>query len=230
MSGFEYPDLPKRMEEVKRAVAWASGIDVFWRDQDDGGVVRKGKPWVELRPRTFREIGIPDKRQEDLETAETEGTLENPRQEVQVSWKEIDFEARFRSRSQEHRMTGWYAAVRAQSKLRSTYAKDTFFKPYELGLATVGDVLNMPEVKLVADRTEDLAVLEFTFNATLCEVDEAALGTWIDRCLVTSDLSPLDSSLQLNNEVMGWADAVHAVDNDGNFEVDEHGNFILEAP
>jgi hypothetical protein len=211
MSGFEYPDLPKRMEAVKKAIAWAAGIDAVWRDQDDGGVVRKGKPWVELRPRTFREIGIPDKRQEDLETAETEGTLENPRQEVQVFWKEIDFEARFRSRSQKHKMTGWYAA------------------PYELGLATVGDVLNMPEVKLVADRTEDLAVLEFTFNATLCEVDEAALGTWIDRCLVTSDLSPLDDSLQLDDEVMGWADAVHVVDADGNYVVDEHGNFVTQG-
>jgi hypothetical protein len=218
------------MEAVKKAIAWAADIHAVWRDQDDGGVVRKAnKPWVELRPRTFREVGIPDKRQEDLETPENEGTLENPRQEVQVFWKEIDFEARFRSRSQKHKMTGWYAAVRAQSKLRSTYVKDTFLKPFDLGLATVGDVLNMPEVKLVADRTEDLAVLEFTLNATLCEVDESALGTWIDRCLVTSNLIPLDDSLQLNDEVMGWADAVHVVDDDGNYVVDEYGNFVIEG-
>lgn len=233
MSGFEYPDLPKRLDALKEAIEWASEVKVVWMDQDDGGRVKEpNKAWIELRPRRFRETAPPGIRHEDLETAETEGTLTNPRQEVTISYKEIDFEARARSRRQDHPLTGWYAAVRLQSRITKSYALGKWYKPNNLAISNIGEVFNMPRELMYDDRKENLAIFEFSVETILCDKDEADLGTWIDRCEVTSDFkidenTSLDSSLQLDDEVMGWADATHVVDENGDFVIDEFGNYVI---
>ncbi len=230
MSGFEYPDLPKRLDELKEAVAWASGVKTVWIDQNDGGVVRKtNKPWIELRPKRFQSIGTGEIRSTDLETALTEGTLDYPRQELLVDWYEVFFEARCRSRKQEHKVSAWYAGLQFKTRIRSSYALHKWLKPMQFSIVDIGDVMNMPEIKTHDGRVEDAAIIEFSLNTVVCEIDTAGLGTWIDRCLVTSDITPLDDTLQLDDKVMGWADAVYVVDTEGNFVVDEHGNFILEG-
>lgn len=231
--GFEYPDLPKRLDALKEAVAWASGVKVVWMDQDDGGRVKEpNTPWIALRPRRIKETAPPGIRHEDLETAETEGTLTNPRQEITISYKEIDFEARARSRRQDHSMSGWYAATRLQSRITKSYIRNKWYKPYNLAISNVGDVVNMPRDLIYDDRMEDIAIFEFSVETILCDRDESELGTWIDRCLVTSGFNmgdtPLDSSLQLDDEVMGWADGAHVIDEYGNFVVDEFGNYMIE--
>ena len=230
MSGFQHPDLPKRFDELKKAVSWASEINTVWRNQDDGGIVRKAnKAWVELRPTRFMEVGTDEVRHEDLETAATEGTLDSPRQDVLVSWREIFFEARFRSRSQKHKMSGWYAAMRFKTRMKAPYLCQEWLKPMHFSLVGVGDVWDMPEVKIFDDRREDIAIVEFSLNAVLCEADETSVGTWIDRCLVSSDIDGLDDSVELDDEVMGWPDATIVVDNDGTPVVDGNDNLVLEG-
>jgi hypothetical protein len=229
MSGFQYPDLPIRFDELKKAVSWAAEIEAVWIDQDDGGIVREAnKPWIELRPKRFTSVGTDEIRNEDLETPLTEGTLDYPRQEVLVSWQQVFFEARFRSRSQQHKMSGWYAGVRFKTRMKSRYALQKWLKPMLFSVADIGDVLNMPDVKVEDDRVEDVAIIEFSLNTVLCESDESGLGTWIDRCLVSSDLDCYTGP-ELVDEVMGWPDATIVVDSNGTPVVTTNGNLILES-
>jgi hypothetical protein len=230
MSGFAYPDLPKRFDHLKRAVAWAAEINTVWRDQDDGGIVRKAnKPWVELRPRRIASIGVDEIRHQDLETPLTEGTLDWPRQELQVAWKEMFFEMRFRSRSQKHKSSAWYAGTRFQTRFRGTYPLQKWLKPMQFSIVNIGDVVNMPETKPFQDRVEDLAVIEFSLNALLCDADEANVGTWIDRCEVSSDITCLQVDANLDDVVMGWPDGTIVVDSEGTPVVDGNGNLVLEG-
>lgn len=230
---YDYPDLSRRLDAVKDAVAWASGVNAVWIDQNDGGRVRQpNKAWIELRPRRILDAGTQDVRHVDLETPETEGTLEFPRQEVYVLHKEIQFEARARSRSQEHTESGWFALMKTQDRLFQSYAINRWMKPNYMARNKMGDVVNMPRLKVFDNRVEDVAVLEFSINTALCDTDSTNLGTWIDRALVSSNLintdgNPLDESLQLDDEVMGWADATHVVDENGNFVVDGNGRNVV---
>jgi len=231
MSGFVYPDLPKRMDAVREAVQWAAGINAVWRDQDDGGIVRReNRAWIELRPRRIQRVGWDDRRHVDLETPDTEGTLKWPRQELLVSWREIYFEARFRSRTQEHDCAAWYYAARMQTRLQSSYLKEKWLSGNLLAIADIGDVINMPDTLVFQNRREDIAIVEFTLNATLCEEDGASVGSWIDRVLVTSNIkcgdTPIDASLQLNDDVMGWPYGTFVIDKDGKYVVDKHGAFV----
>lgn len=234
MSGNVYPDLSTRLEAIKDAVSWAAGVNTVWRDQNDGGIVRRGNtPWVELRPRRLQKIGQDEIRHIDLETPTTEGTLDWPRQELIVAQREIFFMALFKSRSQEHVSSAWYAAARMQTMLNSTFLREKWLIGNMLSIIGVGDVQNMPETRVFQDRREDIAIIEFSIGATLCEEDAASVGSWIDRVLVTSNIkrgdTPLDSSIQLDDDVMGWADAVHVVDSEGNFAVDSNGVFVTRS-
>lgn len=226
-----YPDLSKRLDAIRDAVAWASKVKVLWIDQTDRVRAREANiPWIELQPRRIEKTNRTDVMHLDLETAGTEGTLEFPRQEVSVSHCTIHLQARGRSRSQRPLESGWYALTRVQNRINTTYPKNKWIRPNNLAFSEMGsEVLNMPTLQINDNRIENNAILEFAYDTVLCEVDAANVGTWIDRVLVSSDIQTMDDSLQLDEEVMGYADSVHVVDEDGNFVVDENGHFITEG-
>lgn len=193
--GFNFPDFPQKFDALRDALIWASGCDIFWINQNDGGIVREeNKVWGELKPLRISSVGVDEKRNEETDDAT------NPRREIICGNRIIQFQLNMRSRNQEHRYTGWYAAEEARTKLRSDFALNRFFKPFDLGIATISDILDVPET--FDDRLEDIAILEINLNTSLNITDAAMVGTWIESIEATSNLIPLGASLQLNDEVM----------------------------
>jgi hypothetical protein len=224
---FEHPDLSKRFDAIREALQWASRVDVVWRDQNDGGRVKEPlKTWAELRPTIIAETGYGDVRSVDLETPLTEGTLQWPRQEVSIAWYNVTFEAMYRSRVQDYTQSGIIAAALAKTKLRQSHVLTKWLRPNISALIDIGDAVNMPETKVFDGRTENIAMLMFSIAMTLCETDATNVGTWIDRCLVSSNLTPMDDSLQLQDEVMGWPDETVVVDSNGTV-VTAHDGLIV---
>ncbi len=192
---FDYPDLSHKFEAFREALEFSSGHEIFWINQNEGGIVREENTvWGELKPLSIASVGIDEKRNEET------GDATNPRQEVICGNRIIRFQLNMRSRDQEHTYTGWYAAEATRTKLRSAFVRDQFLDPYDLSIATVGDVIDVPEV--FDERLEDVAILEFNLNTTLNITDAAMVGTWIEEIEVTSNLIPLDTSLQWNDEVI----------------------------
>lgn len=203
---FEYPDLDQKMDAIKKWLRWCTEIEVVWIDQDDGGRVRESqKVWGELRPRRIVTLGVDETRYEDVDNLA--GDARYPRQDTIIGQRQLMLELRTKSRDQNHRQSAWYAATRAQLRVRYLYGKNKWLAPFDLSLATVADVVNMPEIKIKNDRIEDIANLEFTLNTFLCDKDTAAIGTWIEHVEVSSDLknaggTSLDPSIQLDKELM----------------------------
>lgn len=205
MSRFDFPDLPEQFRAFQEAVAWSSESRIVWFNTTDGGDVREANEvWGELFLRRIRTLGIDETRYCDLSDSE-----EWARQDVVNSVKQLDIRLHMRSRQQnfEDANVGWYKATRTQVRLWYQYVTDTYLKPYQLSLATVGDVIDMPRRADHDDRIEDLAVLDFTLNAVLTDTDEAAVGSWIESLEITSNLKnpggePLSPVLQWDNEVI----------------------------
>jgi hypothetical protein len=203
---FEHPDLDKKMEAVRDWLAWCSESNIIWIDQKDGGNFRKAnRVWGELRPRQITRQGTDEIRYEDVDNQA--GDAEFPRQDVLISWRQIAFELRMRSRDQEHRQSAWYAATRADARSSHRYGRNRWLKPMDLAFADAEAVVNMPTIIEWDDRIEDVANWEFRLNTFLCDRDAAAVGTWIESIEVSSNIrnvvgEPLDASLQLNEESM----------------------------
>lgn len=206
---FEHPDLDMKMDAVRSWLCWCAEVKVAWLDQSDGGRVREANTvWGMLRPRRIVAQGVDEVRYIDVPS-----NVENPRQEMIVGWRAITFDFRTHSRDQNHRQSAWYAATRAQLRARYRYGKDKWLKPFDMSLATIEDVVNMPEVKEWDDRVEDVANMEFTLNTFLCDKDASAVGTWIEQVVMNGDLLGMAGSIQIREAEMGLGDSVYIVEN-----------------
>lgn len=199
---FDYPDFPDKFDAFRKAIEVASGCPVFWKFQSLEGRHREAnRVWGELKPFSILPIGV------DWVKNVDEGTVEYPRVEVVCGYRRVVFQLNFVSRSQEHKMSAWYAAIRAQSRIRYSFINAEFFAPFCMALETVGQVLDVPEGQVWDDRVEDVALLEITMSTTLEDRDAAAVGTWIENAVIASNLKnaggiSLDPSLQWGLELM----------------------------
>jgi hypothetical protein len=213
------PDLDKRMDAIREWATWAAGCKVVWIDQSDRDRIREPREyWGELRPRRISTLGTDEIVHVDLEPTADPGDLplEHPRQDVVYSLKVIEFDLRFKARDQRHLRSAWYAAVKAQTRIKNPYALEKWFKPLCWGVAEVGDVLNMGEIMIHDDRIEGSAIFTFNMSTTISDTDAAAVGTWIEKVEISSKdeqgnpgliqadgVTPLDPSLQFDKEVIG---------------------------
>jgi len=195
-----------RMEAIKAWAKWASGKNVVWRYQSDGGRVREANTvWLDLAPTRIIRIGTDEVCYKDIDNEAGDATY--PMQMVYVGLRKLQFELRAMSRSQEHTMSAWEALTNVHSKAFSRYAIDKYFQPYNMSLAELGDVFNMPLTKIFDMRIEDVALFEFEMNTVLTDEDAHELGTYIETILISSDVqhdggeTSLPDSVQLDNEV-----------------------------
>lgn len=191
---FEYPDLDQKFDALREALEWAAGCKVVWINQKDGGRVREPREvWAELKPRMIQNIGKEIRNEIRVNDAVT------PRQELLIGRRVIAFELRFKSRNQEHKRSAWYAASRAQLRLGSRYIKGTWLQPFNWGLATVGEIVDLEQY--VLDRAEDVANLEFDLNTFVTDKDASAIGTWIEHVEVSSNKLRHTAAIQANGAI-----------------------------
>lgn len=197
---FNYPDVPDKLAQFRSALMWATGCEIVWKNQNDGGRVRESnKVWGELTLLSILGLGVDEIRNEET------GTVSCPRVETLCGHRILNFQLDMRSRSQDHPKSAWYRALRAQTRMRYPYVRTTYLTPFEMSINTVSQILNNSFA--FDNRVEDVAILEFAINTVLNDQDAATVGTWIEHIEVTSDFKNAggvswDSSLQLTDEVM----------------------------
>ncbi len=203
MDRLEFPDLPVQLKSLQECVAWAAGCPVFWQDNSEGMMRKANQVWCELRLRTLAGIGTDEVRYGDA------GDVPWPRTVVQAGLRDMNVQATFRSRQQNFAdaNVAWYAATRAQLRIRGEYPRQKFLKPVQMALLSPGTVLNMPFDRDWQDRAEDSAVLDMMLSIVVSDCDSAAFGSWIEHVKLTSNLKhtaaiSLNSTLQLDDEVI----------------------------
>jgi hypothetical protein len=206
-----FPTWEQKTEALRDAIAWAAkGICGDWRYKKEAfSLPDDNDPWFELAMGRMLEIGVDEIRSEDnIDPTTGNPYSENPRLDSVYSQRQFMIEARFFSRDQEHDTVAWLIADRARSRLRFPYVRERFLKPVGIAIVELLQAIPMPSPRKVIDmRWQSEAVIEMEFFTTLREVDEAAVGTWIETVEVSSVLRnpggvPLDPKLQLDNEVM----------------------------
>lgn len=200
----DHPDMPVQLRSLQAAVEWAAGCEVFWQDTNEGGVIRRaGTVWGELRLRNVAPVGVDER-------SYVESIDPNwPLQEARIGIRQWNVQLTMRSRKQnfDDASVAWYAAVKAQLRLRYDYVRSTWLLPAKLSLISPGTVLNMPSEREFDDRNEDFAVLDMVFSALISDTDEAAVVSWIEKIKLSTKIQnpaeqALDASLQLNDEVI----------------------------
>lgn len=207
---FAFPGVPDKLNNILKWARWATGEAVEWQDQNrNARLGAKHAIWGELRPVRIEVVGEDEIRYEDLEDTDPPpaSPLDFPLQACVSGTRLLVFQFRMFSRSQEHNHAAWHALMLAQTRIKAPYARSAFFRPKELAIVEIGDVINMPVERVFDQRVEDIALFEFTLSTVVNEIDETAIGTWIESIKASSDLNDaggvsLDPSLQLDDEVM----------------------------
>lgn len=206
-----FPTWAQKTEALRKAISWAArGICGDWAYKKEAFTLpENNNPWFDLRMGRMLEVGVDEVRSENnIDPVTGNPNSANPRADVVYSQRQFMIEARFFSFDQEHDTVAWLVADRARSRLRFPVVRDRFLKPAGISIVELLQIFPMPTPREVVDmRWQSEAVLEMDFFTTLCERDDAAVGTWIETVEMSSTLKnpggvPLDPKLQLSNEVM----------------------------
>ena len=199
---YQHPDLPEKFDKLREALEWASGCEVVWLLQDDGGRVREpNEVWGELQIFSMSNLGT-----DDVIYTES-GDPDNPRQDVVVGYRLINFQLRFRSRNNEHANSSWYAASKTQTRLNSPYSRTAFLEPLCMGLASHVSITEVLGGVTFDQRIEGATIVEFSITTAVTDIDAAAIGSWIEAVEVTSRMKDvigddLPASLQWDEELI----------------------------
>lgn len=211
-----FPTWAQKTEALRNAIAWAArGICGDWKYKKEAfSLPDNNNPWFELAMGRMLELGVDEVRSEDnIDPVTGNPDIENPRSDVMYSQRQFMVEARFFSFDQEHDTVAWLIADRMRTRFRFPYVRDRFLKPVGISIVELLQIFPMPGAGLAVPRQvegmrwKSEAVLEMDLFTTLCERDDAAIGTWIETVEMSSTLKNpggvlLDPTLQLNNEVM----------------------------
>jgi len=196
------PDLPEQLTAISELFTWATGADCIYIDTNHGGDVREAnRVWGELRLRSIKPVGTDQLLYTDSDTPEA------PMAVVISGLRLLGIQLTLKSRSQEFTDAAYYAALKAQTKIKYPYAIEKYLKPYQLSLASAAEVINMSDMTIFDDRQEDNSVIEVTFNAVVTDTDAAAYGYYIEQAELSSDYKKLTGVslppvLQVNSEVI----------------------------
>ncbi len=217
------PDWKTKLDTLTRGLEWASGVCGVWKFQDDAfQAPESNDPWFELRMARVFSIGPDETVQCDNVDPVTKLPNEvNPRKEVVIGQREFRCELRAFGRDQDHDVVAWVIADRARTRMGLAYFCDEFLNKTpdpndpaavpsaNMAIVELFDVFPMPPTnKVIMDRWESEAVLEMRLATTVAEDDPAAVGTWIEKVEISSNIlqpdgvTPIDSSLQLDNRLI----------------------------
>ncbi|MDP6424349.1 MAG: hypothetical protein QGG14_06370 [Planctomycetota bacterium] len=216
MSGEIYPTWQQKVDAIKDACEWATGVCGDWKYKSRAfELPDDNDAWFTLAMGRIRELGVDETCYEDngIDRPPNPGDPplaggEFPRSDVMVGQRQMFVELRTFNRDQEQDVVAWVVAERARTRLRMQYARDRWFIPNKVAISELFEVVPMPTPRqVVAGRPQSEAVLEMDFSTVVAESDGAAIGTWIEQVEVSSQLKNpggvlLDPSIQLNEEVM----------------------------
>ena len=185
---FQSPTLPTKFDALKEALEWASGCTLYWQGQNTGRRREAGEVWGEVRLFSMRGIGT-----EELTYTDTEDGSDNPVQVNQIGQRLLTFQLHLRSRSQAHASSAWLAGARAQQRLRAPYSVQTFLKPNQMSIAYIGTVQDTGAQW--DSRIEDLAILEFSINTVLTDIDTENVTTYIEHIEASSGTKDVTGTL-----------------------------------
>lgn len=217
------PDWQTKLATLTRGLEWASGVCGVWKFQADAfQAPQNNDPWFELRLRRVFVIGIDEVLQcDNIDPTTNLPDLVDPRKEVVVGQREFRVEFRVFGRDQDHDAVAWVIADRTRTRMMLPYFRNEFLNKVpvstddaavpsaNMAIVEVFDVMPMPPAeKVVSSRWQSEAILEMRMSTTVAEDDPAAVGTWIEKVEISSNLlqpdgeTPLDPSLQLDKRLI----------------------------
>ena len=221
----------QKLDLLTRGLEWAAGrpgerICGVWKFQADAFEAPKSNdPWFELRMRRVFELGPAEVCQVDnIDSVTNQPDPTNPRKEVVVGRREFRCDMRVFGRDQEHDVVAWVIAERARTRMRLSYFIDEFLNKIppppadpndpvipsaNMSIIELFDVVAMPPTEqVIMDRWQSEAVLEMRMATTVAEDDPSAVGTWIEKVEISSNIlqpdgvTPLPAALQLDNRLI----------------------------
>ncbi len=218
------PTWKTKLDTLTRGLEWASGVCGVWKFQDDAfQAPESNDPWFELRMQRIFAVGGADEvlQCDNIDPATGLPDATNPRKEVVVGQREFRAEFRAFGRDQDHDVVAWVIAERTRTRMGLGYFRDEFLNKQpqvddpaavpsaNMALVELFDVFPMPPTnQVIMDRWQSEAVLEMRLSTTTAEDDAAAVGTWIEKVEISSNLlqpdgtTPLAPTLQLNNRLI----------------------------
>ena len=206
-----------------RGLEWASGVCGVWKFQDEAfQAPESNDPWFELRMARVFSIS-PDETVQCDNIDPVTGLPDpvSPRKEVVIGQREFRAELRAFGRDQDHDVVAWVIAERTRTRMGLAYFRDEFLNKTpdpndpaavpsaNMAIVELFDVFPMPPTnQVIMDRWQSEAVLEMRLATTVAEDDPAAVGTWIEKVEISSNIlqpdgvTPIDSSLQLDNRLI----------------------------
>lgn len=216
------PDWATKMATLTRGLEWASGVQGVWKFQADAfQAPQNNDPWFELRMRRVFAIGKAEGLDVDnIDPATGAIDVTNPRKEVAVTQVEFRCEMRVLGRDQDHDTVAWVIADTARTRMGLPYFRDGYLNKTpdpndpaavpsaNMSVIELFDVVPMPGPEVVADRWQSEAILELRLATTTVQDDPAAVGTWIEKVEISSNLlqpdgeTPLPTPLQLDDRLI----------------------------
>ena len=217
------PDWKTKLDTLTRGLEWASGVCGVWKFQDEAfQAPESNDPWFELRMARVFSIGPDETAQcDNIDPVTKLPDKKNPRKEVVIGQREFRCELRAFGRDQDHDVVAWVIAERTRTRMGLSYFCDVFLNktPYpndpaavpsaNMAIVELFDVFPMPPTnQVIMDRWQSEAVLEMRLSTTVAEDDPAAVGTWIEKVEISSNIkqpdgvTPIDPSLQLDNRLI----------------------------
>ena len=208
------PTWSDKLDTLTRGLEWATEVQGAWKYQHGAfQVPQNNDPWFELRMMRVFSVGnaeVANCPNIDLNTGDPDAT--NPRKEVAISQKEFRCDVRVFGRDQSHDVVAWVVADKARTRMRLPYFTGEFLNnqadttgapSMNMAIVELFDIVPMPPpTQAVQNRWQSEAMLEMRMSTSTAEDDPAAVGSIIEAVEISSDLQPLDSSLQWDNELI----------------------------
>lgn len=225
--GASFPDWDAKVEAIKKWVCWATRANGDWYYRDTyQGTPQPNEPYFQLLLRRLVELGVPEVQQIDLENPPANpcvplpnATQAEPRAEMVVSNRLLHIDLRVHSYDQNANQAAWAVADATRSRMRMRTPRDRFLSPCQISLVETFQVIHMPNRARAEEGDRDKptptddhfyseALLELKLATVVAETDNSAVGTWIERTEVSSNLlhgpgNPLAPVLQLDDVPMG---------------------------
>lgn len=210
MSSEIYPTWLQKVNAVRDAVAWATGVCGDWAYKSSAfSLPEDNEAWFDLRMGRILTLGMDETRNVDnIDPLTGDPDVENPRAEVACGQRQFFVEIRAYNTDQEQDSVAWWVLERARTRLGFDYVESKFLAPVNVTIVETLQVIPMPAPrKPVEMRWRSEALLEFDLSTVSTEQDDAAVGTWIETVEISSQMRNaggglLDPSVQLNDEVM----------------------------
>ena len=192
----ENPSIDFIFEKIKKALSWAFGCRIAMTNEAEITRIRENnKVWGEMLLMDVQDFIPVENRDLDISAYDPL----TPRQGMTIKHLPLRFQLSLMSRDQRPSKSAWYTATVGKTRLGQEFVLDKWLRPFASFVESESNIIRIPG-RIFDSRSEDLAILELLFYIVIVDADEAARGTWIEAIELTSHLTPMNESLQLDKE------------------------------